>query len=384
MRAAPGTRSVLADWGALRASARGGTVYFNAWGGDDAINRYLAWAAEQLRRDAGVTLVQVKVGDIAESVARVLAERAAGRDRDGSIDLLWLNGENFASLKRANLLYGPWADALPNARLIDTAGNATTVVDFGMPTEGYEVAWGTSRLTFFYDSARVPTPPRAPAALLDWAVTHPGRFTYPRPPDFLGTSFLKQLLLVLTPERRALAEPPGRRFETLSAPLWSWLDRAHPTMWRRGRLFPPGGAAQRELLAVGELDWALAFNPMEGERAIRRGEFPRSIRATAFAAGALANSHFLAIPYNARDVRGALVVADFLLSPQAQARKADVEHWGDPTVLAMRALSPAERALFGTPTGYTAPPPTGPVLAEPHAAWTAALERAWLARYGVR
>src|SRR5690606_11293560 len=152
-------------------------------------------------------------------------------------------------------------------------------VDFGLPTEGHEVAWGTSRLTLFYDSARVPVPPRTPAALLAWLRAHPGRFTYPRPPEFLGTSFLKQLLLLLVDARRSFDAPPAADFARLTAPLWAWLDAAHPFLWRRGRLFPPGGPAQRELLAVGEVDWAFAFNPLEGERAIRRGEFPPSVRA---------------------------------------------------------------------------------------------------------
>ena len=372
------------DWSAVEARARGATVYFNAWGGDEAINRYLAWTAGEVQRRYGVRLVHVKVTDVAESVTRILAEAAAGRTSGGSVDLLWLNGENFASLRRARLLYGPWADAVPNARWIDTHGNPTTVTDFTLPTEGFELAWGTARLTLFYDSAVVPIPPRDPAALLDWIRSYPGRFTYPRPPNFLGTSFLKQLLVLLVQDPAALRRPPGPDFDQVTRPLWTWLDAAHPHLWRRGRLFPPSGPAQRELLATGEVDWALAFNPAEARRAIVRGELPQTVRATSFRGGALANSHFLAIPFNTRSRDGAMVVANFLLSAEAQARKANSEVWGDPTILDLTALTVADRSRFDRTEAPDATLSDGPVIVDLHPSWMGALERAWLTRYGVR
>lgn len=107
------------SWPAVVAEARGQTVYFNAWGGDLTINRYLEWAANRLREDHELELRHVKVTDIAEAVTRVRAEHAAGRDENGSIDLLWINGENFAALQSAGLLYGPWASRVPNASSVN-------------------------------------------------------------------------------------------------------------------------------------------------------------------------------------------------------------------------------------------------------------------------
>jgi putative thiamine transport system substrate-binding protein len=369
-------------WRAVEAEARGQAVYFNAWGGDAAINRYVAWAASELQRRAGLRLVHVKVADIAEAVTRLLAERTAGRDRDGSIDLLWLNGENFASLKGAGLLWGPWVQALPNARLIDTTGNPTTTIDMTLPTAGFEVPWGGGRFTLFHDAARVVAPPRTPAELAAWTAAHPGRFTYPQPPAFIGTSFLKQLLLLLVDDALPFSRGPGDDAEALTAPLWAWLDTVHPDLWRRGRAFPVSGPAQRRLLADGEVDFALAFNPGEASRAIAAGELPASIRGGHFSGGALANSHFLGIPWNARAKAGAMVAANFLLSPEAQARKADEVYWGDPTVLATARLAPADAARFADLLpGPATPAPPLRLLPEPHPAWVGWLERAWARRY---
>lgn len=373
-------------WTEVQDRASGQTVYFNAWGGDPAINRYIEWAAEAVRERYDVRLVHVKVTDIAESVSRIMAERVAGRDDDGSVDLLWINGENFAALRRADLLWGPWTGDLPNAALIDWEGNPTTRTDATLPTEGFELPWGTSRFTLFYDDSQVPSDgqlePWSSEALLEWIEAHPGRFTYPQPPAFLGTAFLKQMLLVLADDPGRLQRPAAGDFGEVSAPLWAWLDRAHGSMWRQGRLFPRSGPAQRELLAAGELCWMMSYNPAEASRAIREGQLPETVQAVRLRGGALANSHFLAIPYNAASKAGAMLVANFLISPEAQARKADVGVWGDPTVLDLDALAAvnAEQSR-PLPRGAVAPGAPDRLLPEPHPSWTARLERAWLRRY---
>ena len=370
------------DWDDLLAEARGQTVYFNAWGGDGAINRYIDWAATRLNEDYGIALRHVRVTDIAESVTRIVAERAAGRDRGGSVDLLWINGENFAALKRAGLLYGPWAMSLPNAALVNWHGNPTTLNDGSVDTEAYELPWGTAALTLFFDKARVAGKPASPEALLRWIERHPGRFSYPEPPSFLGSAFLKQMLLALIEDSDQLRSPAGENFDQITEPLWQWLDRAHANMWRGGRLFPRSGPAQRDLLAVGELDWMLSFNPSEASRAIRQGELHANIGALHLDVGALANSHFLAIPYNSDATAAARVVANFLASPQAQARKADERFWGDPTILDLDALNDTELAYFDAlESGTATPSPARRFIGEPPPSWTTRLEQAWLERY---
>ena len=43
----------------------------------------------------------------------MVAERRAGKTSDGSVDLIWINGENFASGKQAGLWLEDWATGLP-------------------------------------------------------------------------------------------------------------------------------------------------------------------------------------------------------------------------------------------------------------------------------
>ncbi len=369
----------------LAARAKGQTVYFNAWGGSRQINDYILWAAEAMRQRFGVELVHVKLTDTAEAVARVQAEKAAGRTEGGTIDLIWINGENFRTMKEQGLLYGPFAGRLPNFALVDTAGQPTTLVDFTVPTEGFESPWGMAKFVLFYDTARVAAPPDTVDALLAWAEAHPGRFTYPAPPDFIGSTFLKHVLYASVPDPARLQQSvDATEFDRLTAPMWTRLDQVRPALWRNGTSYPASGPALHQLLDDGEVDFSLAFNPAEASSLILDHRLPDTVRSFVFADGTIANTHFLAIPFNAAHKEGAMLVADFLLSPEAQAHKQDIAVWGDPTVLRLAALAPADRARFDDlPLGPATLPPDrlGKALPEPHPSWMELIERRWQERY---
>jgi putative thiamine transport system substrate-binding protein len=143
-------------WPAVESRARGQTVYFNAWAGSEQINAYLQWAAAEVLSRHGVRLEHVKISDAAEVVKRVRAEKAAGK-QDGTVDLVWINGENFLTMKRESLLFGPFAESLPAFQLVDVVGKPTTRIDFSEPVEGMEAPWGMAQLTFFADRRKVPT-----------------------------------------------------------------------------------------------------------------------------------------------------------------------------------------------------------------------------------
>jgi putative thiamine transport system substrate-binding protein len=373
-------------WPEIVATAKGQTVYWNAWGGDERINSYISWVGDQVREEYGVTIEQVKLSDTADAVSRVLAEKAAGKKEGGSVDLIWINGENFAAMKAQHLLYGPFTDVLPNFRLVDFEDKPSTLVDFTVATDGYEAPWGMAKLIFIYDTARVDETPGSIPELLAWCNAHPSRFTYPAPPDFIGTTFLKQALIELAPDPSFLQQPvqSDAQVEQVARPLWEFLDALHPLLWRSGETFPASSTAQQQLLDDAEIDITLSFNPGSASSAIANGLLPETVRTFVFDRGTIGNTHFVAIPFNANAAEGAMVVADFLLSPKAQAVKQNPEAWGDPTVLALSKLSEGERRLFDAlPHGVATLPPDalGPTLLEPHPSWMTRIEAEWQRRY---
>lgn len=376
-----------ADWTAVLERARGQTVYWNAWAGDEKTNDFIGWVGQQMKERHGVGVVHVRLKDTAEAVARVVAEKTAGRHEGGSVDLVWINGPNFLAMKQQGLLFGPVVQRLPNHRYVDTTNKRSNVVDFTTPVDGYAVPWRMAQIVFVYDGERLRDArdvPRSAAELLAWARRHPGRLTHPNAGNFLGATFLKQALVDLAPDAAPFQQPAtDESFARLTAPLWAWYDQLRPHLWRKGRQFPENGSAQRQLLNDGEIDITISFNPAEAAVSSRAGLLPASVRTFTFAKGTIGNTSFVAIPYNARAREGAMVVANFLLEPATQARAQDIQHIGALNVLDASRLSPAQRALFDQITDSPALPTAAqlsrPQL-EPHASWMTRITAEWQRR----
>lgn len=358
------------NWQDVEQQANGQTVYFHAWGGSQEINRYIQWAGKELKDRYNVTLNHVKVTDIAETTTRLLAEKAAGKNTGGSVDMVWINGENFKSMKDNQLLFGPFVEQLPSWQYVDKT--LPVDVDFSEPTNGLEAPWGVGQLVFIHDKMTLNNPPESFSEMLSYAKAFPNRLTYPRPPEFHGTSFLKALLIELTGNDQALQQAVSEdNFELVTKPLWRYLDEFHTVAWRGGKQFPAGTAETIQLLDDGQIDLAITFNPNAVYSAQANGNLAKSTTAYAMNQGALSNIHFLAIPWNANAKAGAQVAINFLLSPEAQSRKGDLNVWGDPSVLSGEYL-----------TGSAKNTQQFKSIAEPHPSWQSALEKEWLKRYG--
>ena len=312
----------------VREEARGQTVRWWMYGGDDRINAYVDERVKPAAEKVGVELERVPITDTADAVQRVVAERRAGKDSGGAVDLIWINGENFAAGKRAGLWLEDWSDELPNSRYVDFS-DPSIARDFQVPIDGQEAPWSRAALIYATDARRVPEPPRDLDALLAWAREHPGRFTYPAPPDFTGSAFVRQVV-------QAKGEDAG----------FAYLRELEPLQYRRGRVLPKSEAELNRLFADGEVDFAMSYEPNFIATAVRRGQFPRSARPFVLSEGTLTNVSYVTIPANAAHQAGARVVADLLLSPELQMVKADPKRLGIPTVLDLDRLPGQIRERF--------------------------------------
>jgi putative thiamine transport system substrate-binding protein len=379
------SQALAQSWDEVLAKARGQTVNWNAWAGDEKTNAFIAWVGEEVQRRYGVRVNHVKLKDTAEAVTRVVAEKAAGRDAGGTVDLIWINGPNFLAMKEQQLLFGPFAGKLPNWRYVDTTRKRSNLVDFTIPHEGYESPWRMAQIVYVFDSRRVKELPRSSQEMLAWARKHPGRLTHPSVRNFLGATFLKQALHELAPDPAVLQKPAtDASFGPATAPLWAWYEALKPHLWRGGRQFPDNGPAQRQLMNDGEIDLMISFNPSEAAVSALAGLLPESVRTLTFAGGTIGNTSFVAIPYNASAKEGAMVVANFLLEPATQAHAQDIRQMGNFTVLDLDKLAEADRMRFAELTPHPAlptPAQLGTTLLEPHPSWMTRITTEWERRY---
>jgi putative thiamine transport system substrate-binding protein len=140
------------------------------------------------------------------------------------------------------------------------------------------------------------------------------------------------------------------------------------------------------LIADNEVDLAISFSPGEASAAIANFQLPDTARTFVLEKGTLGNASFVAIPYNSGSSEGAMVVANFLMSAEAQTRAQNPDILGYGTVLNMDALSMDERAAFDAldlGVATLSPAELGTALPEPHPSWATRLADDWAAHYGV-
>jgi putative spermidine/putrescine transport system substrate-binding protein len=366
------------DFQAVEAMAEGQTVRFYMFGGFAHVNRWVdTYVAENLKSRHGVTLKRVPM-DASVSMNKLITEKAAGKE-DGSIDLVWINGENFRNAMQAGLLFGPFVRSLPNFQYVDPA---TAAYDFGYPVRGHEAPYGKAQFVMEYDAGRIAEPPRSVEALKQWIKAHPGRFTYPRPPDFTGSAFIRQVFYALSGGHEQYMDGFDQELYDRRAPkLWAWLNEVAPYLWREGRAYPRDSAMLDTLFSRGETDFSMSYHPAHAQTKIKEGVYPDSVRTYVFQSGSIYNTHYTAIPANSPRKAAALVAANFLLSPGAQLAKYKPSNWGDYPVLDLSRLPEAWREKFRAvdlgPATLPARVLEKAAVPEIPSAWLEALEDGW-------
>jgi putative spermidine/putrescine transport system substrate-binding protein len=368
-------------WDEVLAEADGQTVDLWMYGGEEAGNAYVDDVLAPAAAELGVTLRRVPVADTGDALNRVLSERQAGVT-DGEVDLVWVNGENYAAGRQAGAWLCDWALDLPNRQYTDP-GDPLLTNDFGVPVEGCESPWHKAQFTLVYDSARVPEPPTTLAGVLDWAQANPGRFTYPAPPDFTGSVFVRQVLTSVTGsgDGGVPLEYSQEAYDKYAPQLFDRLAELAPALWRGGQTYLQSQQELDRLFADGEVDMTMTYGPATLTDLVTDGTFPGTTRVLTLEEGTFGNASFLALPSTSGDSAGAQVVADLALSPEQQVAKADPGTWGQFTVLDLDRLDEADRAAFTQLPASPVVPPYEELSenAQPElsADWVSPLDEGW-------
>ncbi|MGP4076081.1 ABC transporter substrate-binding protein [Halobacillus sp. K22] len=335
------------SWSDIENSADGTTVRLYMWGGDEGINQYIdEWAAPRLKEKYGITLERVPM-ETAEILQKLQTEKQAGK-KDGIIDIIWLNGENFKNAKENELLAGSFVDKLPNFQEYYDTDDPAFQTDFGTATEGMEAPWGKVQFVFHFDQSKIENPPSSFEELKNWVEKHPGKFTYPNAEDFTGNAFLRHVLYAKAEEPSNIYEQnldQERTAETADE-TWGYLEDMKPNLWRNGQHYPNSLTELDRLYSQGEVWMTMGYNEARAESLIEEGVFPETTRSFVMEPGSIGNTHFLSIPFNSPNPEGALTAINYMLSPEAQLAKLEPDYWGENTPISMDKLSKDMREKF--------------------------------------
>ncbi|WP_243122840.1 ABC transporter substrate-binding protein [Haloimpatiens lingqiaonensis] len=332
------------NWETILKNSKEKKVNIYMWGGSEEVNKYMdSFIAPKVKEKYNIDLKRVPIKDAKDMINKLLTEKQVNK-KEGTIDVCWINGENFKLAKDNSLLWGSFVDKLPNYnKYIDKSAKDMTK-DFGEDTNGLEAPWGKAQFVLVYDSDKVKNPPKSMEELKDWVKKNPGKFTYPAPPDFTGSAFVRQCLLGLVDDYSKFpSNVDEKKFSEDAKPLWNYLKEIKPNLWREGKTYPESSGKLDELYAKGEVWMTMSYNPVHASNKVRKGTFPKSTKTYVLDKGTLSNTHYLAIPFNAPNKEAAMVVIDFMLSPEAQFEKVDPKVWGDGTVLSSEKLSKEQK-----------------------------------------
>ena len=367
------------QWNKILSDAKGQTVNWYMWGGsseiNDYVNNYLGAAAKKF----GITLNQVKLNGTAEAVNKVLGEKQAGNTTKGSVDMIWINGENFATGRQAGIWYCDWATKIPNAKFVDWTSSAVNS-DFGLAVNGCEAPWAQASSGLVYDSKVVGKSDAASLVnFVAWVKAHPGQFTYPAPPDFNGSMTVRRFFYYANGGySNFLGAFDQAKFNAGEAKMASFLNDLKPYLWRKGATYPASIGDLEKLYANGEISAYFSYGALAAFPNVDKGLFPKSTRVGTFKEGMIGNNSYVTIPFNSPNKAGAQVLANIIDSPAAQMKLQTDGVIGSPSILMNRTtLSGRYRELPIHPSS------TSPAILaknsnpELTSAWLKAIDAGW-------
>lgn len=333
-----------AEWDEIVEAARGTTVTFYGWGGDENRNNWLnTTVADYVKEHYDIALEVVGM-DINDILSKLSGEKQAGSET-GSIDMIWINGENFYSAKDNGLLYGPFTEQLPNMEAYIDLEDPETLNDFCMPIEGYEAPYAKAQMVFFNDSAVTPEAPASAEELLEFCKKYPGKVTYPALPDFTGSAFVRNIIYELCGWEQF--QDMEADYDTVKAaiePALDYLRELNPYLWNEGKTFPESSTTVDAMFADGELVMNMSYGPFSVATGIAEGTYTDTTRTFVFDNGTIGNTNYMAIAFNSPNKAGAMVVINAILSAELQLTQ--YEQLRELPVVSADKLSAEEQAAF--------------------------------------
>ena len=384
---ADGAALIGKDWDAVVEMAKGGQVNWFLWGGADNINQYVSdYVGTILKDQFGITLNRVGLTDTAEAVNIVLGEKEAGVTDKGSVDMIWINGENFRTMKQGGLAWCGYTETLPNNALVNW-NNPAIANDFGVPVGGCEVPWSRAQFAFAHDSATLPNPPKSIPDLIDWIKANPGQFTYPAPPDFTGAVFVRHVFYYAAGGvDNLLGEFDQAKYDAAAAKTWAILNEIEPFLWREGATYPTSVTQLNELFANKEVALVFNYEPAQFGLAVQAGTYPETVMSYGLTDGTIGNTNYTVIPFNSPNKAAAMVLQNLLMSGEVQLEKSQPDVWGTSPGIEMDRTSSQVQAAFVAiprhPSVVGADELAKNALPELQASWISAIEQGWIKNVG--
>ena len=336
------------EWEKILEKAKGTTVNFYGWGGSEQTNNWI----DNILAPYAKENYKINVNRIPMNIDEILNKLLSDKENkieNGNVDLIWINGENFANAKENDLLYGPFTDKLPNFKKYINPNDDEIKYDFATLVEGYESPYGKAQFVLIADKNVFHKPPLNADELLAYCKNNPGKFTYEALPGFTGSAFVRNIIYEKVGYEKLAYLPKEitkEEVKIIIKPAIDYLIELNKYLWQEGKTFPATIEILDGMFIDGVLDFSMSYNPYYVATQIENGQYPDSIISFVFENGTIGNTNYVAIGFNSSNVEGAMCLADAILSVPMQSSKMEPKVWGTLPVCDMSKLNSEELKIF--------------------------------------
>lgn len=257
--------------------------------------------------DANVTLDLHGVHD-AQETAKITA--AFSLHKDAGADLI--DGGFVQQLGSAGLLYKATDALIPN--LADVGRSVVAAGKGGIP-------YRASSVLLAYNSTNVPTPPKTLDELLAWIKSHPGKFTYNVPSGGgSGYAFVQTVVdkYLSNADRKTLTLSANQALQPKWVAGLETLRSLNKFTYGQNGTYPANNAETLKDLSTGLVDMGTVWSDMFAS-AKKAGTMPANVKVTQIANPPFTGgAAYLGIPRTSKNATAARLLANWLLSPEAQ------------------------------------------------------------------
>lgn len=330
------------SWNDVVSGASGHNVNFWTYNAPKYNSWIDNWLTPRLLELYNIKLVRYPLSATTEAVNKVISESSKGV-KNGSVDLIWMNGVNFANLKSKNLVYGPWSTKVPNAANFDF-NSAAIEYDFGVPINGYEMPYNEAQCIFIYNNQTVSsTSVSSIDKILNWITSNPNKFTYAAPStDYTGSAFIRHIFYsIADPYTQFLGSSFNENLYLKYAPtFYSKLRSLEPYLYNytvSGVVYPSSNSVVDDLFGTEDVLLTLSYDVGHATSQVIKGLWSSEITASlVLSSGTIANTNYITVPSNAANKLAAIVAGNFIASAQAMFSRAQPEEIG-----ALQAYNPS-------------------------------------------
>ncbi|MBX3084148.1 MAG: extracellular solute-binding protein [Anaerolineae bacterium] len=244
-------------------------------------------------------------------VARAIAALQTGSDPQ--VEVMDVDPRGFPDALKADLWYKPTEADIPNVKNIIKAAQVTDMA----------AAYRGSQVLIAYNSDKIKDEdvPKTFADLVTWIKANPGKFVYCRPDKGgSGGNFVVRALYEVADRNPDLFKGDmvdQKIVDEYYPKALALLKEIHPFIYEQGS-YPAGNKPVLQLFAEGEVDMISAWSDQAIE-GITKEQLPKSTKLVQFTDLPLPGSYtHLAIPKNAKNLKGAQDFVNWMLSPEGQ------------------------------------------------------------------